>query len=58
MVYQRGTMTTNSNLISSQLRRIDGNCFNCGNTRRNLRRVNGEGLLCGPCINGLIRESI
>jgi hypothetical protein len=24
-------------------------CFNCGNTRRGLIRIDGEGLLCRPC---------
>jgi hypothetical protein len=47
-------MTKNSNLISSQpadfgYREWHHSCFNCGNDRRSLRRVAGDGLLCRPC---------
>jgi formylmethanofuran dehydrogenase subunit E len=51
MGIQRGTMTTNSTLISSQPADAVGytHCFNCGNTRRSRVRVPGEGMLCKPC---------
>ena len=48
-------MHQNSNLISSQLaddfgfREWHHSCFNCGNTRRSLRRTDRDGLLCKPC---------